>query len=753
MQTLPLRVVNEVLPGDKLVLRPAGRELDDDARVAIILSARGSEDLMVLEAKRANQPAEWTIPVRVSLVGIVFGPQGLDTKKVGSLLKSDKQLVIQLADYAEQTAQTEALIDALTAGRNAPAARNVDAAIAGFATRYGSTSRIDPNAPLEQQALVLMRGINPALSSYDPLAPEQRLRMEQSAGLAASVASLFFGSTVGLAAGGASMFLNMRTLLFPDTEFRSAFAQLATPGDDNAPLALCAKREPAKARTRTGYLWAMRLPDASAPTVSLPEASYLPAGVKSAIALSSDDWKLLERARDWQLERADAATAVPVPMKLLPQAKSIELDLSGTSLAPGVFRLTASWDWQRFTVPGEIRVLPLPGRASLAPFEGDKLVAGSGAVSLQLDAPDLEFTDKVTLRSASGSEHDLAYKLPLGKRNGPQPSLFVTVDTNSTPPGRYKLLAVQPDGRKLEVPVRLLPPNPVVGNAPVRANIGESSQLLNLQGSGLDRIQSIQAPSLDITLAPGKESQRDVTVRLSEKASKGDRIDLTVKVEGLERPLVWPGAVVVAGPRPKILSSQLSLPGDAAVSVRDGELPAGTFSSIALRVNHAEPSPQLQLQCGEARTVLLSSRPRHDIRMSDMGAGNLFLSLDPAAAGPVGCELIAVAEVSDTGRSDAFRLGRVVRLPRIDSFQLTDEKLDASVYAGILTGFDLELVEKIGWNESEGRPVRGFPAPVPGEGQKQSLKIAMPWPPPAPRAPIFVWLRGDTEGRRTTVRY
>src|ERR1035438_10054518 len=33
----------------------------------------------------------------------------------------------------------------------------------------------------------------------------------------------------------------------------------------------------------------------------------------------------------------------------------------------------------------------------------------------------------------------------------------------------------------------------------------------------------------------------------------------------------------------------------------------------------------------------------------------------------------------------------------------------------------------------------------------QTLRIAMPWPSPTPKAPLFVWLRGETEGRATRV--
>ena len=59
------------------------------------------------------------------------------------------------------------------------------------------------------------------------LAPEAKARWQQSATLASSVAGLFFGSNVGLAGGGAALFLNMRSMLFPKTELRSALLREA----------------------------------------------------------------------------------------------------------------------------------------------------------------------------------------------------------------------------------------------------------------------------------------------------------------------------------------------------------------------------------------------------------------------------------------------------------------------------------------------------------------------------------------------
>jgi hypothetical protein len=127
----------------------------------------------------------------------------------------------------------------------------------------------------------------------------------------------------------------------------------------------------------------------------------------------------------------------------------------------------------------------------------------------------------------------------------------------------------------------------------------------------------------------------------------------------------------------------------------------------------------------------------------------LFLSFDPGMIGQPGCALEATVSSELVGASDPQTLGRVIRLPRIESFVLTNEKVGSSAYAGILTGQDLETIEKTGWAPDAGVATRDLPRPVAGQGQKQSLKVVLPWPAPIPHSPLYIWLRGETQGRAT----
>jgi hypothetical protein len=94
-----------------------------------------------------------------------------------------------------------------------------------------------------------------------------------------------------------------------------------------------------------------------------------------------------------------------------------------------------------------------------------------------------------------------------------------------------------------------------------------------------------------------------------------------------------------------------------------------------------------------------------------------------------------------------------VRLPRIESFTLSGDTVGGGLYAGTLRGQSLELIERAGWTAEMGFPVQGTATPVAGSPGTQTLRIALPWPSPAPHAPLFIWLRDEHEARKTNARY
>jgi hypothetical protein len=769
----PIRQVSVIQAGWKLIYRPVqiAPDIKKSAEIALVLvplvqNDAKSSGIVVLDHHPADEPTQWKVNTRIAVVGLVFGPHGLDQKKVTSLVRKDEELMAQLAEYAEQTEKVETMIDAVASWEeDKSASKNLDAALSGVAARSGvSVTKIDRTASTDQQAMAMLQSVNPTLSTYDPLTSDSSTRVLQSAGLAASLAGVFLGNPVGLAAGGLSMVQNLRVMMFPDTAFRSALAHSPTPDS----LTLCAKRQASKMHTRIAYLWAVRMPNVEAPTITLSGATHLPTHVKSSLSITlanAKQWQTVDRVYDWRLVQASDHKEFPITVHPSAQNKALEIDLEKAAVPTGSYLLAAKWDWSPLQVSGgPVQVVKLDElkAVTLATESADRLVAGSGVVHATLEGADFQFVEKATLRRVddrTSNPTPLNFALPIGKGAGRQAGIQVDIDTKAQKPGLYLLFLTQPDGKTYELTLRILPPNPKIDNAPLRANLSEGPQTLRLKGSGLNRIERIQTEAAEVSLLDaGKATERRISVRLHPGAKKGDLIELALKVEGLHEPLKVPNVIEVFAPRPKISRTSSSYSEDLSVSVRDGELPAGSFVNFSMSVENAGVQPTIRLQCeDDAMTAAAQSlRPgekRPAARLEVAGQGMLFLSFDPGAVGQTGCKVMAVVESNSDGRSDPYPLGRVVRLPRIESFTLTDEKLSDGTYAGILKGQDLETIEKTGWNAGAGFAIRDLPTPMAGKDHQQALRVPLSWPSPAPHAPLYIWLRGEAEGRSTRARY
>jgi len=469
-------------------------------------------------------------------------------------------------------------------------------------------------------------------------------------------------------------------------------------------------------------------------------AQHLPLSLKSAVRGTS--LQHLERAHDWRLVSASSAVSFPVNVTCAPEA--LTLDLTRTNAPPGEYRLAAQWDWESFTLRGGLYLHTLDSleSARVAQSSQDRLLAAGGRVPVELTGADFQFVEKVAMERVGKRRSEpvtLDFSLPKGRRGGEQHSLETEIDTNTLYPGSYRLLLTQADQKTRTVPVTVHPPVPKFDNLPVRLNLGEAEQPLPLRGAPLDRIEGISTPAGDVTLASGSAA-----IKLREGLHAGDEFPLELKLRGIEQPVVLAKAIVIAGRRPRITAVRKSSPGELAGALRAGEVPAGAQVSFELSVDHLDPGGIVDLTCAD-KTMRVPARTA--------GAGVLFFAIDPGTIGQSGCKLAAIVTVPATGASPPMALGRVVRLPRIALFRLTDEKLGDAIYAGVIEGLDLETIARTGWDEQTGLPVEGLPTAHAVETQRQTLKIALPWPAPSPHAPLYIWLRGESQGRPTGVKY
>ncbi|MBV8551193.1 MAG: hypothetical protein JOY54_07810 [Acidobacteriaceae bacterium] len=757
-EPLPFQSIIHLSEGDTLLYTPVLRSHEKrPGEVAIVMVPEKHEPnqagIIVTEPKAADKPQQWEIPQTISLAALVYSAQGLNKKKVEGFLSQDDLLIAQLADYAAKTAQTEALIEALE--NSGSSAASVNAALSGFASQYGVSVQIDKTAPTAVQAQTLFSAMNPQLATYNPLASSASERVGQTASVATAVATLFFGSPIGLAAGGTAMLLDLRSIAFPGTQFRSSFTQ---PIPNKTALNLCGQRGPAPPHTRVAYIWAVRIPNTRVPSVQIGKANFIPPDQKTPVPVDVPDaeWKYLERARQWTL-LSDKGQKTPIKVLKLGNQKAIEMDL-GKSVAPGDYKLTGYWDWTSFEAKGLIHVRPLSTfqGAKLRSSSQDTLLAKCGKVAVTLTGSDFEFTSKVELKKL-GDEFATAeparFILPAGLREGPQDYMDVQIDTTNLDPGKYALLVSQQDNKSHPIEFKVLPNPPRIDNFPILANTGVAQQHYVLKGERLSLLSKLSAPgvSLDLGASNSAGTERNVTVQLKSDLKAGATLPVEEYLSDRTEPLKLDDAVQITGPLPVIASSKLSVPAAMEITLHPDEFPAGYTLTAMLDVKNIEPKSVLQLQCSDesASVTLHNGEQTKSSSLQQLSQDQMFLSYDTSEL-PAGCSLQAVISNGRDGRSEPYTLAHVVRIPFIDSFAAAGKAPDGSANVYMVTGRNLEMIQKAGWDQTEGVDSTELPVPVPGQGQEQSLSIKLP-DPPAPRAMLFVWLRGDSAGRPTNI--
>jgi hypothetical protein len=753
-QSLPFQNINHLTEGDTVLYSPVLRNREKrPGEVSLVMVPAHHQpkeaSLLVTDPKPADKPQKWKVPQTLELAALVYGAQGLSKRKVEGFLSQDDLLVAQLADYAEKTAQTEALVEALSDGGSSSASMN--AAITGFASQYGLAVQIDKTAPPAVQAQTLFATMNPQLATYNPLGSSTAERVGQTASLATAAATLFFGSPIGLAAGGAAMLLDLRYIAFPGMQFRSSFAQPLAGRKPKDGLNLCGQRTPAPPHTRVAFIWAVRIPNTPSPAIKIGKADYLPLAQKSPLPVEVPDrqWKYLQRAREWSLQNSKG-DKFPISVLKLGNQKSLEIDLTKSKISAGDYHLTGYWDWAPFQASGDVHVAPLStfADARLEAESQDSLMTKSGKVPVTLTDGDFQFLTKVQLRKKNDEfavEEPARFILPKGLREGPQKHADVQIDTASLDPGRYELLLTQQDGKDHAVPINILPGLPKIQNLPILANQGESTQHYLLKGERLDLISNLAAPGVRFELSSTSSTgtDRSVSVRLTSDLKPGTSLAIKAEVADRNEPMNLVNALQINGPLPAIASSHLSLPGGMSISVPPDEFPAGYNLTAMLDVRNAEPTSKLGLACSEEMgkpVTLQVGEQNSKFSLQRLSADQLFLSADTTDF-PAGCLLQAMLINGQSGQSQPFRLAKIIRVPEIESFQPGSQSQDGQrTYT--LTGRNLEMIEKTGWDQLGGTGVLNLPTPIPGQGQKQSLEISLPDPAP-PHANLCIWLRGE----------
>jgi hypothetical protein len=258
---------------------------------------------------------------------------------------------------------------------------------------------------------------------------------------------------------------------------------------------------------------------------------------------------------------------------------------------------------------------------------------------------------------------------------------------------------------------------------------------------------------LNLGSPASNQTERNLTVEFQTPPNPGTKLSVKAYLQDRSEPLAFPDAIEITGPLPVIANSKLSLPSGTTISLRPGELPAGYTLNAMLDVKNVERTSTLRLACadgvGEQASLHVGEQTANS-SLQQLSTDQLFLAYDSSRQ-PAGCALQAIVDNGRGVSSQPYALAHIVRLPQVDSFSVSPDQPQNGTRQYQLTGQNLEMIQRLGWDESTAVAVSDLPAAVPGPGLKQSLTIRLP-DPPQPDAVLEVWLRGDQQGRTTTIK-
>ena len=95
---LPFRTINNLSEGDELMYSPVLRGKEErPGEVALVLVPekieQGQQEIIVTDPKPANKPQQWHVTRTISVAALVYGPAGLNKKKVARFLSQDQVLI------------------------------------------------------------------------------------------------------------------------------------------------------------------------------------------------------------------------------------------------------------------------------------------------------------------------------------------------------------------------------------------------------------------------------------------------------------------------------------------------------------------------------------------------------------------------------------------------------------------------------------------------------------------------------------
>lgn len=265
------------------------------------------------------------MPFRVGLAVFIMGPQGLDEKRVSTLVMRDEELIGALADYAEQTRDIEDTVETLTVLEDEEDMESDD-----------PLTRLDRGSPMEQALSSLLKALNPTLMANNPLGMGKRMGPQTLM----NKASVGFFENAGGSSGRWGVERD-RAAAVSGHRFSGSLcaARRQQPG------VLCAASTDEVAEPAGVCLGAADHRCAAAVDRSYGDAEGA-AGAKTTLAVKpakAADWRYADRIDTWMLTPVAGGETLPVKVKQ-GLGRTLDMDLRGFPGGPGKYRLSGESD-------------------------------------------------------------------------------------------------------------------------------------------------------------------------------------------------------------------------------------------------------------------------------------------------------------------------------------------------------------------------------------------------------------------------
>ena len=227
-----------------------------------------------------------------------------------------------------------------------------------------------------------------------------------------------------------------------------------------------------------------------------------------------------------------------------------------------------------------------------------------------------------------------------------------------------------------------------------------------LKGERLGLITGLEAAGAILSLSPpaANQTERSLTAELKSSPEPGTRLPVKVYLQDRTEPLELPNALEITGPLPVIASARLSLPAGLAIAHPLRRISGGLYAERPDGRKEHRTDQYVAIGMRGWRRGTGTAAHRRTNRALEPAAAfariNCFLHSTAAYCRP-DVRFRPRSTTAREGSSQPFTLAQILRIPKSDSFTVSEDPRPDGLRQYHLTGENLEMIQKIGWAEND----------------------------------------------------